>query len=151
MSYQLMVIFHLVAILRFSSFRHKIVMMRKEDIYKAVGGHTFLIPVEEGFKVEIFGIVVRKLMNYLKLYTTQPPPRPDMIDRKVIDGHVIPNRVIFTAPAPLDDPQDTLAFEDNLKVTVTFFKHGEGKNAKGREVLWEWVARETMLYKIDSK
>ncbi|XP_053689218.1 fasciclin-1 [Sabethes cyaneus] len=94
---------------RIRSFRHKIVMMRKEDIYKAVGGHTFLIPVEEGFK---------------------PPPRPDMIDRKVIDGHVIPNHVIFTAPAPLDDPQDTLAFEDNLKVTVTFFKHGEGKNAK---------------------
>ncbi|XP_055525593.1 fasciclin-1 isoform X2 [Wyeomyia smithii] len=94
---------------RIRSFRQKIIMMRKEDIYKAVGGHTFLIPVEEGFK---------------------PPPRPDMIDRKVIDGHVIPNHVIFTAPAPLDDPQETLAFEDNLKVTVTFFKQGEGKNAK---------------------
>ncbi|XP_058816986.1 fasciclin-1 isoform X3 [Topomyia yanbarensis] len=94
---------------RIRSFRQKIVMARKEDIYKAVGGHTFLIPVEEGFK---------------------PPPRPDMIDRKVIDGHVIPNHVIFTAPAPLDDPMETLAFEDNLKVTVTFFKQGEGKNAK---------------------
>ncbi|KAL9692716.1 hypothetical protein quinque_000050 [Culex quinquefasciatus] len=94
---------------RIRSFRQKIVMTRKEDIYKAVGGHTFLIPVEEGFK---------------------PPPRPDMIDRKVIDGHVIPNNVIFTAPAPLDDPLETLAFEDNLKVTVTFFKQGEGKNAK---------------------
>ncbi|XP_058444738.1 fasciclin-1 isoform X2 [Malaya genurostris] len=94
---------------RIRSFRQKIVMVRKEDIYKAVGGHTFLIPVEEGFK---------------------PPPRPDMIDRKVIDGHVIPNHVIFTAPAPLDDPLETLAFEDNLKVTVTFFKQGEGKNAK---------------------
>lgn len=94
---------------RIRSFRQKIVMTRKEDIYKAVGGHTFLIPVEEGFK---------------------PPPRPDMIDRKVIDGHVIPNNVVFTAPAPLDDPLETLAFEDNLKVTVTFFKQGEGKNAK---------------------
>nr|XP_029717640.1 fasciclin-1-like isoform X4 [Aedes albopictus] len=94
---------------RIRSFRHKMTMAKKEDIYRAVGGHTFLIPVEEGFK---------------------PPPRPDMIDRKVIDGHVIPNRVIFTAPAPLDDPLETLAFEDNLKVTVTFFKQGEGKNAK---------------------
>ena len=26
-------------------------MAKKEDIYRAVGGHTFLIPVEEGFKV----------------------------------------------------------------------------------------------------
>ncbi|XP_065087061.1 fasciclin-1 isoform X2 [Ochlerotatus camptorhynchus] len=94
---------------RIRSFRQKIMLARKEDIYRAVGGHTFLIPVEEGFK---------------------PPPRPDMIDRKVIDGHVIPNHVIFTAPAPLDDPLETLAFEDNLKVTVTFFKQGEGKNAK---------------------
>ncbi|XP_021703225.1 fasciclin-1 isoform X2 [Aedes aegypti] len=94
---------------RIRSFRHKMTMAKKEDIYRAVGGHTFLIPVEEGFK---------------------PPPRPDMIDRKVIDGHVIPNRVIFTAPAPLDDPLETLAFEDNLKVTVTFFKQGDGKNAK---------------------
>ncbi|XP_062536830.1 fasciclin-1 isoform X2 [Armigeres subalbatus] len=94
---------------RIRSFRHKMTMAKKEDIYRAVGGHTFLIPVEEGFK---------------------PPPRPDMIDRKVIDGHVIPNRVIFTAPAPLDDPLETLAFEDNLKVTITFFKQGEGKNAK---------------------
>lgn len=55
-----------------------------------------------------------------------------MIDGKVIDGHVIPNHVIFTAPAPLDDPLETLAFGDNLKVTVTFFKQGEGKNAKGK-------------------
>lgn len=94
---------------RIRSFRQKIMLARKEDIYRAVGGHTFLIPVEEGFK---------------------PPPRPDMIDRKVIDGHVIPNHVIFTAPAPLDEPLETLAFEDNLKVTVTFFKQGEGKNAK---------------------
>ncbi|XP_055593864.1 fasciclin-1 isoform X2 [Uranotaenia lowii] len=94
---------------RIRSFRQKINVFRKDDIYKAVGGHTFLIPVEEGFK---------------------PPPRPDMIDRKVIDGHVIPNNVIFTAPSPLNDPLETLAFEDNLKVTVTFFRQGEGKNAK---------------------
>lgn len=94
---------------RIRSFRQKIIMAKREGIYKAVGGHTFLIPVEEGFK---------------------PPPRPDMIDRKVIDGHVIPNHVVFTAPAPFDEPLETLAFEDNLKVTVTFFKQGEGKNAK---------------------
>ncbi|XP_055615334.1 LOW QUALITY PROTEIN: fasciclin-1-like [Toxorhynchites rutilus septentrionalis] len=94
---------------RIRSFRQKIVMAKKEEIYKAVGGHTFLIPVEEGFK---------------------PPPRTDMIDRKVIDGHVIPNHVIFTDPAPLENPFETLAFEDNLKVTATFFRQGEGRNSK---------------------
>lgn len=53
-----------------------------------------------------------------------------MIDKKVIDGHVIPNNVVFTSSAPIEEPFETLAFEDNMKVTVTFFTQGEGKRAK---------------------
>lgn len=53
-----------------------------------------------------------------------------MIDKKVIDGHVIPNKVVFTSSAPIEQPFETLAFEDNMKVTVTFFTQGEGKRAK---------------------
>lgn len=53
-----------------------------------------------------------------------------MIDKKVIDGHIIPNRVMFTAPARLDEPYPTLAFEDNLKVTITFFTQNDGKHIK---------------------
>lgn len=53
-----------------------------------------------------------------------------MIDKKVIDGHIIPNRVMFTAPARLDEPFPTLAFEDNLKVTITFFTQNDGKHIK---------------------
>uniref|UniRef100_U5EXZ7 Putative fasciclin 1 n=1 Tax=Corethrella appendiculata TaxID=1370023 RepID=U5EXZ7_9DIPT len=94
---------------RVRSFRQKIITNKKEYVYQAVGGHTFFIPVEEGFK---------------------PPPRPDMIDKKVIDGHVIPNKVIFTEPAPLDEPLETLAFEDNVKVTITFFTQTDGKSTK---------------------
>lgn len=125
-------------------------MTRKEDIYKAVGGHTFLIPVEEGFKVRVCStwpcpLTIVFIAVFFFSFLEQPPPRPDMIDRKVIDGHVIPNNVIFTAPAPLDDPLETLAFEDNLKVTVTFFKQGEGKNAKG-ESGWGLKVVEISLY-----
>lgn len=61
----------------------------------------------------------------------QPSPRPDMIDKKVIDGHVIPNKVIFTASASLNEELPTLAFEDNLKVTVSFFTQNDGKHTKG--------------------
>ena len=50
------------------------------------------------------------------------------MDNKVIDGHVIPNNVIFTAAAQMEVPQTTAAFEDNLKVTVSFFKQKDGKS-----------------------
>ena len=55
-----------------------------------------------------------------------------MIDKKVIDGHVIPNHVIFTSPAHLEHPYSTEAFEDNLKVTATFFTQNDGKQNKGK-------------------
>lgn len=48
------------------------------------------------------------------------------MDKKVIDGHVLLNNVIFTAAAPIEVPQTTAAFEDNIKVTVTFFKEKSG-------------------------
>jgi fasciclin 1 len=54
-----------------------------------------------------------------------------LIDRKVIDGHVIPHHVIFTTPARLEHPYETIAFEDNLKVTATFFTQIDGKTPKG--------------------
>lgn len=68
--------------------------------------------------------------DYILYPTFQPHPRPELIDKKVIDGHIIPNRVIFTESAPIEQPFETLAFEDNIKVTVTFFTQGEGKNMK---------------------
>lgn len=55
-----------------------------------------------------------------------------MIDKKVIDGHIIPNKVVFTTSAPTEQPFETLAFEDNMKVTITFFTQGEGKRTKSR-------------------
>ncbi|CAH1730246.1 unnamed protein product [Chironomus riparius] len=94
---------------RVRSFYQRVVISKKEQLYSADGFHTFFIPVEEGFK---------------------PPPRPDLIDKKVIDGHVIPNHVIFTSSAPLDQPFETEAFEDNLKVTATFFTQNDGKSSK---------------------
>jgi len=54
-------------------------------------------------------------------FLLQPVPRPRLIDRLVIDGHVIPNEVLFTAPT--DNAQyPTLVFSDNLKVVISFSK-----------------------------
>lgn len=50
------------------------------------------------------------------------------MDNKVIDGHVILNNVIFTSAAQIEVPQTTAAFEDNIKVTVSFSKQKEGKS-----------------------
>lgn len=52
----------------------------------------------------------------------QPVPRPRLIDRLVIDGHVIPNEVLFTAPTPDNLQYPTLVFSDNLKVVISFSK-----------------------------
>ncbi|CRK94485.1 CLUMA_CG007991, isoform A, partial [Clunio marinus] len=94
---------------RVRSFYQRVVIEKKESLFAADGFHTFFIPVEEGFK---------------------PSPRPDMIDKKVIDGHVIPNHVVFTAPAHLEHQYETEAFEDNLKVTAIFFTANDGKQTK---------------------
>jgi fasciclin 1 len=61
-----------------------------------------------------------------------------LIDRKVIDGHVIPHHVIFTAPAHLQHEYETIAFEDNLKVTATFFTQNDGKTNRS-EFLVEFL------------
>lgn len=53
-----------------------------------------------------------------------------MVDKKVIDGHIISDKVIFTASAPDNQPFETLAFDDNIKVTIAFFTEGEGKTRK---------------------
>ncbi|XP_074115008.1 fasciclin 1 Fas1 domain-containing isoform X1 [Cotesia typhae] len=86
---------------RIRTFRQRVLLNNKEDIFKAEGGYTFFIPDEEGFK---------------------PSVRPTKIDHQVIDGHVIPNHVLFTAPTPNDRPYNTLANTDNFKVTVSFIR-----------------------------
>ncbi|XP_055716286.1 fasciclin-1-like isoform X2 [Phlebotomus papatasi] len=94
---------------RMRSYREKVIMNKKEIVFQAVGSHTYFIPIDEGFK---------------------PPPRADLFDKKVIDGHIIPNRVLFTAAAPFGDPLPTLAFEDNLKVQITFSQTSDSKSSK---------------------
>ncbi|KAG5346384.1 FAS1 protein, partial [Acromyrmex charruanus] len=86
---------------RVRTFRQQIVIEKKESIYKAEGRFTFFIPVDEGFK---------------------PVPRPRLIDKLVIDGHVIPYEVLFTAPTPDNLQYPTLVFSDNLKVVISFSK-----------------------------
>ncbi|KQS38918.1 fasciclin-1 isoform X4 [Drosophila erecta] len=88
------------------TYRSQVTMAKKESVYDAAGQHTFLVPVDEGFKLSA---------------------RSSLVDAKVIDGHVIPNTVIFTAAAQHDDPKTSAAFEDLLKVTVSFFKQKNGK------------------------
>ncbi|XP_011341884.1 fasciclin-1 isoform X3 [Ooceraea biroi] len=84
---------------RVRTFRQRIIFEKKESAFKAEGRYTFFIPVDEGFK---------------------PEPRPQKIDRDVIDGHVIPDQVLFTGPTPDNTAYPTLAFGDNIKVVASF-------------------------------
>lgn len=95
-------------------FRQRVVKENKQEDFKADGRYTFLIPVEEGFT---------------------PAPRPEKVDRVVIDGHVIPNHVLFTSPTPDNVPYKTLAFTDNVKVTVSFHKENDKVYVKSNTVM----------------
>lgn len=95
------------------TFGDKVIDIKKEGVFKSNGFHTYFIPVDAGFK---------------------PPPRSDLFDARVIDAHVVPDRVIFTAAAPLNEPLETLTFEDNLKVQITFFTQSEGRHTKSKSL-----------------
>jgi len=66
----------------------------------------------------------------VSLSLLQPEPRPQKIDQLVIDGHVLPDQVLFTAPTSDNVPYRTLVFSDNLKVTVSFLHaHSKGDDS----------------------
>ncbi|XP_046418029.1 fasciclin-1 isoform X1 [Neodiprion fabricii] len=94
---------------RIRYFRQRVHLMHKEEVFKAAGQYTFFIPVDEGFK---------------------PATRSGKIDQKVIDGHVISGHALFTAPTPNDKDYKTLAFTDNIKVTVSFLTENDGKDTR---------------------
>jgi uncharacterized surface protein with fasciclin (FAS1) repeats len=92
---------------RLRYFRQKVQQNNKQDIFKTEGGHTFFIPVDEGFK----------------------DGRADLIDAKIIDGHVIPKKVLFTAPTKKDVPFQTLANGDNnVRVVISFTQETRNPN-----------------------
>ncbi|XP_047525630.1 fasciclin-1 isoform X3 [Pieris napi] len=91
---------------RLRSFRQKVNQLQKKDVFNADGRHTFFIPVDEGFK---------------------PTTRSDLIDAKVVDGHVIPQQVLFTHATPDSKDFESMAFSDNVKVIISFSTAMNGK------------------------
>lgn len=91
---------------RCRSFRQRVNQNNKGNVFLTEGKNTFFIPVDEGFK---------------------PAPRPDKIDQKVIDGHIVPNHALFTDATPRDHDYETMAFSDNVRVTISFTVQSDGK------------------------
>nr|XP_026496791.1 fasciclin-1 isoform X1 [Vanessa tameamea] len=91
---------------RLRSFRQKVNQLQKKEVFNADGRHTFFIPVDEGFK---------------------PTTRSDLIDAKVVDGHVIPHHVLFTQATPETEEFKSMAFSDNVKVIISFTTSANGK------------------------
>lgn len=94
---------------RVRSFRQRVYENNKAGVFKADGKHTFFIPVDEGFK---------------------PPPRPEKIDQKVIDGHIISGQALFTRATPTDVEYETLAFSDMVRVTISFTTQTDSRSSK---------------------
>ncbi|ENN76656.1 hypothetical protein YQE_06835, partial [Dendroctonus ponderosae] len=92
--------------LLFTNFRQKVQQYKRESIFRTEGGHTFFIPVDEGFANN----------------------RAGLIDDYIIDGHVIPREVLFTTPTKKDSPFPTLANSDNvIRVIISFTQEQRDK------------------------
>ncbi|CAG9858671.1 unnamed protein product [Phyllotreta striolata] len=90
---------------RVRNFRQKVQQKGKQTVYSKEGGHTFFIPVDEGFGND----------------------RAASIDEKIIDGHVIPGQVLFTTPTKKDVPYQTSANGDNnIRVVILFTQEQRG-------------------------
>ncbi|XP_048524013.1 fasciclin-1 [Dendroctonus ponderosae] len=91
---------------RVRNFRQKVQQYKRESIFRTEGGHTFFIPVDEGFANN----------------------RAGLIDDYIIDGHVIPREVLFTTPTKKDSPFPTLANSDNvIRVIISFTQEQRDK------------------------
>ncbi|KAF5275937.1 hypothetical protein FQA39_LY00733 [Lamprigera yunnana] len=88
---------------RVRNFRQRIQQLQKEEMFGNMGPHTFFIPIDEGVL------------------------RSELIDNKTVDGHLIPKKVLFTAPTKRDVAFETAANGDNLKVYITFFQEPNDK------------------------
>lgn len=110
-------------------FRQRITSTLKQDIFKTEGGHTFFIPIDDGFKVRSLWRPFTHSSFYGCSTWFFQVHGADHIDGKTIDGHVIPKQVLFTTPAKKDIPYQTLASGDNnLRVVITFFEETQGKS-----------------------
>ncbi|KAI5728650.1 hypothetical protein M8J77_019044 [Diaphorina citri] len=93
-----------------SKFRKCVEDYGKSSAFKGDARYTFFLPVDEGFQ--------------------DPINRAGAIDTKIIDGHIIPNHVLFTRPTPFDVKYETLAFGDNVKVFIEFKKESQDKDSR---------------------
>ncbi|XP_025830655.1 fasciclin-1-like [Agrilus planipennis] len=83
-------------------FWEKVVLLRKESLYRVDRSGTFFVPVDDGFTEH----------------------RLQMLDADVIDAHIIPNYVFFTRPTPKNFPFETLADGKMLFVLIYFMEQG---------------------------
>ncbi|XP_034247789.1 fasciclin-1 isoform X2 [Thrips palmi] len=72
------------------------VSRRKVDIFNKEGRYTFFVPVDSSYK------------------------HFEAVDKTVIEGHVIPGHVLFTAPTPNEKPYATVSFSEQMQVTISF-------------------------------
>lgn len=83
-----------------SEFDKRVRELGVEDVFAMKGKNTFFIPVDSALNPNA--------------------THKDMIDKQVVHGHVVPNRVLFTRTVTSSSNQyESLAFTDNLKVFIT--------------------------------
>lgn len=96
-----------------STFLTRVQFHKKEELFKRKGGHTFFVPIDY------------KSDNY----------RANRIDSYIIDGHVIPNYVLFTRPTEKNFVFETAANGEYIFIVVTFLRIQDEDYVKSYTVL----------------
>lgn len=60
--------------------------------------------------------------------------RPEKIDAKVIDAHIVPDNVLFLGPTAEGEEFKTLAFTDMLRVDAYITKSEDGERTKCKTI-----------------
>lgn len=89
------------------------------------GQHTFFIPVDSAFDntVQLSGYDYDR--NRLKSNPGQRVSYPsnsvrkELVDARVLEGHIVPNRLLFTSQAPTNEYPTVAWVENGIQVNVS--------------------------------
>ncbi|RZC38380.1 Fasciclin domain containing protein [Asbolus verrucosus] len=95
------------------NFLHKVQLHGKDDLYRKGGGHTFFVPIDH------------KTDDY----------KWENIDGYIIEGHVVPNMVLFTRPTQRNFIFETAANGDYIYIVLSLVTSGGKDFVKSHTIL----------------
>uniref|UniRef100_A0A0K2UEZ8 Fasciclin1like [Megachile rotundata] n=1 Tax=Lepeophtheirus salmonis TaxID=72036 RepID=A0A0K2UEZ8_LEPSM len=91
---------------------------RKSGMFSVPGRHTFFMPVDEAFEIS----PIKPQGLYSHAIKNAPPKtkiQPELISARVLEGHIVPNQLLFTNMAPTSEYPTVAWVPDGIKVNLS--------------------------------